>query len=92
MSQTLTLPQQISVQLGRAPLDELTRAVDALPAGAPALLDAAPLRQFDSSVLALILGLKRHCQATGRQLLVQGLPDRLCGLARLYGVSELISA
>lgn len=92
MSAALTLPAQITVHLGRAPLDELTRAVDALPAGSPARLDATPLQQFDSSVLALILGLKRHCQATGRQLLVQGLPDRLCGLARLYGVTELISA
>lgn len=90
MNAVLALPAQLSVQLGRAPLEALTKAVDALPAGGAAVLDAAPLQQFDSSALALILGLKRHCQATGRSLQVQGLPERLCGLAKLYGVVELI--
>jgi phospholipid transport system transporter-binding protein len=92
MVATLTLPAQLSVQLGRAALDTLTRDADALPPGSPAVLDASALRLFDSSALALILGLKRHCQATGRSLQVQGLPERLCGLARLYGVDGLILA
>ena len=92
MTATLTLPAQLSVQLGRAPFDALTQALDQLPAGSPAVLDAAPLQHFDSSALALILGLKRHCQAAGRELRVQGLPERLCGLAQLYGVAELIGA
>lgn len=86
----LTLPPQLSVQLGRAPLDTLVKAVDALPPGSPAVLDAVPLQQFDSSALALILGLKRHCQAGGRTLQVKGLPERLLGLAKLYGVAELM--
>lgn len=87
---TISLPAHLSVQLGRAPLDALMRAVDALPAGSPAVLDAAPVQQFDSSALALILGLRRHCQATGRTMQVQGLPERLQGLAKLYGVAELV--
>lgn len=87
---TISLPTHLSVQLGRAPLDTLVQAVNALPAGSPAVLDAAPLQQFDSSALALILGLRRHCQATGRTLEVQGMPERLQGLAKLYGVAELV--
>lgn len=90
MTATLTLPAQLSVELGRAPLDALTRAVDALPSGSAAVLDAAPLQHFDSSALALILSLKRHCQAAGRELRVQGLPERLRGLAQLYGIADLI--
>jgi phospholipid transport system transporter-binding protein len=85
----LALPAQLDIDLGRAPLDALTRAVDAWPAGRPVVIDATPLQQFDSSALALLLGLKRHCQATGRQLQVHGLPQRLCGLAKLYGLAEL---
>lgn len=90
MVTTISLPAHLSVQLGRAPLDALVQAVNALPAGSPAVLDAAPLQQFDSSALALILGLRRHCQAHGRSMQVQGLSERLLGLAKLYGVAELV--
>lgn len=91
MSAAIRLPAQLSVQLGRAPYEALAQAIDALPAGSPAVLDAAPLLQFDSSALALILGLRRHCQASGRPpLQVQGLSERLQGLAKLYGVAELM--
>jgi len=86
----ISLPAQMHVQQGRAPLDTLLRAVDALPQGQAVTLDAAPLQQFDSSALAVLLGLRRHCQATGRALQVQGLPERLQGLAKLYGVAELV--
>lgn len=87
---TLQLPAQLGVELGRAPLEALTEAIDGLPPGSAAVLDATPLQNFDSSALALIVGLKRHCQGAGRELRVQGLPERLCGLARLYGVAELV--
>jgi len=90
MGATISLPAQVHVQLGRAPYEALVQVIDALPAGSPAVLDAAPLQQFDTSALALILGLRRHCQAAGRAVQVQGLPDRLLGLAKLYGVAELV--
>jgi len=48
------------------------------------------LQHFDSSALALILGLRRHCQAAGRPLRLQGSSERLQGLAKLYGVAELM--
>ncbi len=90
MNARISLPAQLSVQLGRAPFEALVQAIDVLPAGSPAVLDVAPLQQFDTSALALILGVRRHCQAAGRPLQVEGVPERLQGLAKLYGVEELI--
>lgn len=92
MTSTLTLPAQLTILRGRAPLDELQASIDALPAGSAVVLDATALQSFDSSALALIVGLKRHCRAQGRTLTVHGLPERLERLARLYGVAELIEA
>lgn len=86
----ISLPEHLSVQQGAAPYDQLLSAVNALPAGAPTVLDASGLRQFDTSALAVILGLRRHCQSAGRSVQVSGLPERLQGLAKLYGVAELM--
>ena len=52
------------------------------------LLDAAPLQQFDSSALAVLLACRREAFALGRQLQVQGLSERLQALASLYGVLD----
>lgn len=54
------------------------------------LLDASDLVQFDSSALALLLACRREAQALGRSLQLQGLPDKLCQLAALYGVLALL--
>ncbi len=56
------------------------------------LLDASELQQFDSSALAVLLACRREAQALGRSLQVQGLSARLCELASLYGVLELLQA
>ena len=52
------------------------------------LLDASALQQFDSSALAVLLACRRQASAVGRSLQVQGMPERLCELARLYGVLD----
>ena len=52
------------------------------------LLDASALAQFDSSALAVLLACRREAFVLGRSLQLQGLPERLCELARLYGVLE----
>ena len=55
-------------------------------------IDASALERFDSSSLAVLLGLRRALLATGARLTVQGLPERLRDLAILYGVAELLPA
>lgn len=55
-------------------------------------VDASALQQFDSSALAVLLGLRRALLAQGATLTVQGLPPRLRDLATLYGVAELLPA
>jgi phospholipid transport system transporter-binding protein len=58
--------------------------------GSVAVLDASALQDFDSSVLAALLAVRRRVVAAGGELTVQGLPERLRNLAALYGVSELL--
>jgi phospholipid transport system transporter-binding protein len=63
-----------------------------LAAGAGVSIDASALTDFDSSVLALLLGVRRAVVSRGGVLEVTGMPSRLRGLATLYGVSELLPA
>jgi phospholipid transport system transporter-binding protein len=56
------------------------------------LLDASALQQFDSSALAVLLACRREAFVQGRSLQVQALPDRLCELARLYGVLDWLQS
>ncbi len=58
--------------------------------GAEVLLDASGLQEFDSSVLALMLGVRRAVLARGGTLRVRDMPQRLRDLAGLYGVSNLL--
>jgi phospholipid transport system transporter-binding protein len=62
-----------------------------LPPG-PVVLDASELVTFDSSALAVLLGLRREVVAQGRSLQVTGMSARLRELASLYGVQDLLSA
>ena len=55
-------------------------------------VDASALQRFDSSALAVLLGLRRALLAQGATLTVHGLPPRLRDLANLYGVAELLPA
>jgi phospholipid transport system transporter-binding protein len=59
-------------------------------AGAGVSIDASALTDFDSSVLALLLGVRRAVVLRGGALDVCGMPSRLRDLATLYGVSELL--
>ena len=56
------------------------------------VVDAAPLRSFDSSALAVLLALRRECARAGKRFSVSGLPDRLRDLAALYGIEALLAA
>ena len=63
-----------------------------LPATLPpaVVLDASALTGFDSSVLAVLLGLRREVVSRGCALQVENMPQRLRELASLYGVIELL--
>jgi phospholipid transport system transporter-binding protein len=48
------------------------------------------LCEFDSSALAVLLGLRRVLIHKGTALRVEGMPQRLRELASLYGVMDLL--
>jgi phospholipid transport system transporter-binding protein len=61
------------------------------PALPPAVtLDASTLSEFDSSALAVLLGLRRVLIQKGSALQVEGMTPRLRELASLYGVMDLL--
>ena len=53
-------------------------------------LDASGLAEFDSSALAVLLGLRRVLTQQGSALRVEGITPRLRELANLYGVMDLL--
>lgn len=53
-------------------------------------LDASALADFDSSALAVLLGLRRVLTPKGSVLRVEGMTPRLRELASLYGVMDLL--
>lgn len=86
----LTLPQELTLAQATACLAHLTQA---LPGenGSEVVLDARALSRFDSSALAVLLACRRQVMASGRRLVIQGLPSRLADLAALYGVDPLLA-
>ena len=56
------------------------------------VVDASALQVFDSSALAVLLECRRNALAAQQPFAVLGLPDALAGLAKLYGVAELLPA
>lgn len=70
----------------------LARWVAQLPKDLPphVVLDASDLTDFDSSALAVLLGLRRVLTQKGSDLRLVGMSPRLLELARLYGVLDLL--
>lgn len=87
-------PARLTQAEAGAYLDRCLAALRAEPpqAGAVVVLDAQALNAFDSSALAVLLGVRRRVLALGARWQVQGLPARLRDLAALYGVSALLPA
>ncbi|MFZ3220035.1 MAG: STAS domain-containing protein [Rhodoferax sp.] len=84
----LRLPEELTHAQARACLTELTVGMRA--EASPVVVDAMPLRRFDSSALAVLLELRRACLRAGKSLAVQGLPQHLDDLATLYGIEGLL--
>jgi phospholipid transport system transporter-binding protein len=55
-------------------------------------VDCAPLSQFDSSALAVLLAWRRAAEARGGAFDIVNLPSGLASLAQAYGVDTLLSA
>jgi phospholipid transport system transporter-binding protein len=87
----LTLPATLLHGQANACLDQW---VGQLPAELPhaVALDASALTEFDSSALAVLLGLRRVLIQKGSCLQVQGMTPRLRELASLYGVMDLLQS
>lgn len=62
-----------------------------IEAGATAV-DCAPLKQFDSSALAVLLAWRRAAQTRGSSLDVLNPPAGLSSLAQVYGIDALFAA
>lgn len=85
----LLLPSQLTHDQAGACLSVLSQEVGA-QATSPVVLDGSALQRFDSSALAVILGLQRAAMQAGKTLEVRRLPPRLQDLAQLYGLGELL--
>jgi phospholipid transport system transporter-binding protein len=53
-------------------------------------IDCIHLKDFDSTVLTVLLAWQKKIQADGQQISVQNAPEKLKVLASVYGVSELL--
>lgn len=88
---TLALPERLTLEEALPTLDRLDGQT-AQQGGTTVVLNAASLREFDSSALAVLLELRRRLQARSKSLVVEGWPRRLEDLAGLYGVQELLAS
>ena len=55
------------------------------------VIDASGMKQFDTSVIAVLLEARRRAEARGTETVVNGAPPKLRELAKLYGVEEMLS-
>ncbi len=90
----LALPESIGHQNAELLLQQLQQQLqERLSAGEceQVEVDAAALRQFDSSALALLLALLRTVQQKQCVWKVTNPPERLLDLAALYGLDVLLA-
>ena len=87
----LLLPATITLRESRDTLQLLSQALQS-EKDAGVEIDASPLTQFDTSALAVLLECHRLARAWGKSFSVKRAPDKLCALARLYGVESLLFA
>ena len=85
------LPERLTLEEAGQTLAELG-AILARQSGPTVSVDAASLRDFDSSAVAVLLELRRQLIAQGKSLRVVRWPRRLQELVALYGVQELLPA
>ncbi len=87
----LVLPPEVTHAQAGACLQLVLQGMQA-ESGSQVVIDCAALSAFDSSVLAVLLECRRAAIQRNQGLVVKALPQALGGLARLYGVQELLPA
>ncbi|MGE5090257.1 MAG: lipid asymmetry maintenance protein MlaB [Candidatus Levyibacteriota bacterium] len=55
------------------------------------VVDMSGLEHADSTVLAVVMALKRRAAGEGRKLAIEGIPGSLHSLAVAYGVEDLLA-
>ena len=53
-------------------------------------VDCAALSDFDSSALAILIAWQKKLRQVQRELILVSPPPKLCVLAQVYGVAELL--
>lgn len=88
--QTFALPAVVTMERGA----EVLRGLEAALSSAPQQLrlDASALDEIDTAAIALLLHAQRLARERGVVIEVDGLPDKLLDLARLYGVDSLLGS
>ena len=86
------LPAELTHRQARQALNALQAQLRSSGTGESAgwVVDASALEVFDSSALAVLLECRRSALAVQQPFAVRGLPPALAGLAKLYGVAELL--
>jgi phospholipid transport system transporter-binding protein len=79
-------PEQLTL---REVMVERDRLVAALQQGVTRA-DLSALQHFDSGALVVMLAGVRASRRAGKPFAFEGVPDKLRGLARLYGLQELL--
>lgn len=87
----LVLPAELMHEHATACARMLVQSLRA-QADTAVVADVSALQRFDSSALAVLLECRREALAAGKTFAVKGLPDKLAGLSRLYGVDALLPA
>lgn len=83
----LALPARVVYEVVPALLEQCGQA---FAQGAVDTIDLAACRDFDSSLIGLLLDMRRRASATGQPLRLSNPPENLRKLALLYGVNELL--
>ena len=87
----LRLPSELTHRQATACLAQLLQSVGGAAPGSALVVDAAPLRVFDTSALAVLLECRREALTRRKTFAVQGLPAALRSMAGLYGVGLLLA-
>ena len=87
----VAMPEQLTLNGAVQALNRLSEALSRQP-GPTVVLDAEPLKVFDTSAVAVLLELRNALLSQGKSLQVSRMPQRLQALFTLYGVAELLPA